>query len=68
MLLGSSLNVQTWMLCEVRLHQVIEEVVFADPLNRAAAGRAQRGALHPARVAGAAEDVHARLQAEANIL
>ena len=52
------------MLEEVGLHQVVQDVVLADPLHRAAAGGTQRGALHPARVAGGAERVHAGLQAE----
>ena len=52
------------MLEEVGLHQVVEDVVLADPLHGAAAGGTQRGALHPARVAGGAERVHAGLQAE----
>lgn len=52
------------MLEEIRLHQVVEDVVLTDPLDGAAAGGAQRGALHPARVAGRAKGVHAGLQAE----
>lgn len=54
---------QTWVLDEVGLHQVVEDVVLADPLHGAAAGGTEGGALHPARVAGGAEGVHARLQA-----
>ena len=53
------------MLDEVGFHQVIEDVVFTNPLHRAAAGRAKRRALHPARVAGSTKDMHARLQAKA---
>ena len=51
------------MLEEIGLHQVVEDVVLADPLHRAAAGGAEGGALHPAGVAGGAEGVHAGLQA-----
>ena len=53
------------MLDEVGLHQVVQDVVFAYPLHRAAAGGAERGALHPAGVTGSAEHMHARLQTEA---
>lgn len=53
------------MLNEVGLHQVVEDVVLPNPLHRAAAGGAERRSLHPARVAGGTEDVHARLQAKA---
>lgn len=52
------------MLEKVCLHQVVENVVFTDPLNRTAAGGTQGRALHPAGVAGRAEGVHAGLQAE----
>lgn len=55
----------TWVLNEVGLHEVVQDVVLTNPLHRAAAGGAERRTLHPARVAGGAEDVHARLQAEA---
>jgi len=48
---------------KVGLHQVVQDVVFTDPLDGTAAGGAQAGALHPARVAGRAEGVHAGLQA-----
>lgn len=58
----------TWVLNEVGLHQVVQDVVLTNPLHRAAAGGAERRTLHPARVAGGAEDVHARLQAEAEPL
>lgn len=43
-----SLCMQTWVLDEVGFHQVIEDVVFTNPLHRAATGGAKRGALHPA--------------------
>lgn len=59
---------QTWVLDEVGLHQVVEDVVLANPLHGAAAGGAERRALHPARVAGGAEGVHARLQAEQTLV
>ena len=52
------------MLDEVGLHQVVEDVILADPLHGAAAGGTKGGALHPAGVAGGAERVHAGLQAE----
>lgn len=52
------------MLEEVGLHQVVQDVVLTNPLHGAAAGGAEGGTLHPAGVAGGAEDVHARLQAE----
>lgn len=52
------------MLEEVGLHQVVQDVVLTNPLHGAAAGGAEGGALHPAGVAGGAEDVHAGLQAE----
>lgn len=52
------------MLDEVGLHQVVEDVVLSNPLHGAAAGGTQAGTLHPAGVAGGAEGVHARLQAE----
>lgn len=52
------------MLGEVGFHQVVEDVVLSNPLHGAAAGGAEGGALHPAGVAGGAEGVHARLQAE----
>lgn len=58
------MNKLTWVLKEVGLHQVVQDVVLANPLHGAAAGGTERGTLHPARVAGGAEDVHARLQAE----
>lgn len=67
MLLKSSLSVQTWVLNEVGLHQVVEDVVLTNPLHRAAAGGAKRRTLHPARVTGGTEDMHARLQAKANL-
>lgn len=54
----------TWVLDEVGLHQVIEDMVLPNPFHRAAAGGAKRGALHPARVAGSTEDMHAGLQAK----
>lgn len=54
----------TWVLKKVGLHQVVQDVVLTNPLHGAAAGGTERGTLHPARVAGGAEDVHARLQAE----
>lgn len=38
----------TWVLEKVCLHQVVEDVVFTDPLDWTAAGGAQGGALHPA--------------------
>lgn len=53
-----------WVLQQVRLHQVVEDVVFTDALDRTAAGGAQGRALHPARVAGSAEGVHTGLQAK----
>lgn len=65
MLFQCCLSVQTWVLDEVGLNQVVEDVVLMNPLHRAAAGGAKRRALHPARVAGSTKDVHARLQAEA---
>lgn len=55
---------QTWVLDEVGFHQVVEDVILSDPLHGAAAGGTEGGALHPAGVAGGAEGVHARLQAE----
>lgn len=55
----------TWVLNEVGLHQVVEDVVLSNPLHRAATGGAKRGSLHPARVAGSTEHMHARLQAKA---
>lgn len=56
---------QTWMLDEVGLHQVVEDMVLTDPFHRAAAGRAKRRTLHPAGVAGSTERVHTGLQAKA---
>lgn len=53
------------MLDEICLHQVVKDVVLANPLNRTAAGGAKRRTLHPARVTGSTENMHARLQAEA---
>jgi len=53
------------VLDEVRLHQVVEDMVLTNLLHRAAAGGAKRRALHPAGVAGGTEDMHARLQAKA---
>lgn len=58
------MNEPTWVLKKVGLHQVVQDVVLTNPLHGAAAGGTERGTLHPARVAGGAEDVHARLQAE----
>lgn len=58
----------TWVLNEVGLHKVVQDVVLTNPLHRTAAGGAERRTLHPAWVAGRAEDVHARLQAEAEPL
>lgn len=58
------MNEPTWVLKEVGLHQVVQDVVLTNPLHGAAAGGTERGTLHPTRVAGGAEDVHARLQAE----
>lgn len=55
-------TVHTWMLDEVGLYQVVENVVFMNPLHRAAAGGAKGRAFHPARIAGSTEDMHARLQ------
>lgn len=52
------------VLQQVRLHQVVEDVVFTDALDWTAAGGAQGRPLHPARVAGSAEGVHTGLQAE----
>lgn len=43
-----SLSVQTWVLDEVGLHQVVEDVVLMNLLHRAAAGGAKRRTLHPA--------------------
>lgn len=51
------------MLDKVGLHQVVEDVVLADPLYRATAGGAERRALHPARVTCSTEGVHTGLQA-----
>lgn len=65
MLLKWSLSVRTWVLDEIGLHQVIEDVVLTNPLHGAAAGGAKRRTLHPAWVAGSTEDMHARLQAKA---
>ena len=59
---------QTWVLNEVGLHQVVEDMVLTDPLHRAAAGRAKRRALHPACVAGSTEGVHTGLQAKGKII
>ena len=53
-----------WVLDEVCFHEVVEDVVFTDPLHGTAAGRTQGRALHPARVASRAERVHAGLQTE----
>ena len=36
------------VLQQVRLHQVVEDVVFTDALDRTAAGGAQGRPLHPA--------------------
>ena len=52
------------VLQQVRLHQVVEDVVFTDALDWTAAGGAQGRPLHPARVAGSTEGVHTGLQAE----
>ena len=54
----------TWVLLQVGLHQVVEDVVLADPLHRAAAGGTEGGALHPARVAGSTERVHTGLETD----
>lgn len=56
------LCMHTWMLDEVGLYQVVENMVFMNPLHRAAAGGAKGRALHPARIAGSTKDMHARLQ------
>lgn len=52
------------MLQQVCLYQVVEDVILADPLHGAAAGRTQGGAFHPAGVAGRTEGVHAGLEAD----
>lgn len=59
------MNELTWVLNEVGLHEVVQDVVLTDPLHWAAACGTERRTLHPAWVAGSTEDVHARLQAEA---
>lgn len=53
------------MLDEVGFYQVVEDVVLTNPLHRTAAGGAKGRTLHPARVAGSTEDMHAGLQAKA---
>ena len=52
----------TWVLDKICFHQVVQNVVFANPLHWTSASRAQRWTLHPPRVACRTKGVHTRLQ------